>query len=400
MQRYVREQFPGPLTATPGPSLNGDRFEQIEATLRPADSIVAAQPFLTLRFDCDGRWISFHRNGIFARRTMDGGVSVRRGRTHHTLSNLEAHNFHEQVRSLGYALREAIAQLPTNAVRCRGGDLPEFSRRLHRVEAWTPERHAAERDRFDRCYPEPVRILPPDRYGDIVVSPAVGCPNASCTFCAFYRGQAYRILEPEEFERHLRAVASLFGACEAQRSGIFLGSASAASIPQRRLLAVLDAVQKHFGCRKRGVAAFLDPDHCPGRDPRAFRRLADRGLRKLVIGLETGLPTLRRKLGKSDDLSRVLRSVEHQKAAGLECGVTVLLGDFGENTTPAHHDATVELLRQMNLDERDSIFLSPLLDTLGEKGAAAAVKTWSESLRSVSAAKVTPYAMQRFRYFA
>ncbi len=375
------------------------QFEWIDARLRPADSIIAAQPFLTLRFDSEGRWISFHHNGIFARRTMDGSVSARQIQAHRALSKREAHDCHEEVRSLSRTLREAILQLPPHAIHCRGGDLAEFARRLQRVEAWTNMRHDAERDRFDRCYPESVRILPPDRYGDIVVIPAVGCPNASCTFCAFYRGQAFRTLAPEEFERHLRGVAALFGPSETQRNGIFLGGASAASIPQGRLLAVLDEVRNHFGCRKRGVAAFLDPDHCPRRDASSFQKLADLGLRRLIIGLETGLPALRKKLGKSDDLARVLRSVAHQKAGGLECGVTVLLGEFGEDTMSAHYDATIELLRKMNLDERDSIYLSPL-DTLGERSAIEATKTWRHSLRSVSAARVTPYAMQRFHYFA
>ena len=137
--------------------------------------------------------------------------------------------------------------------------------RLEWVQAWTDRRWTEWSAQFEAAYPEPVVILPPDRYQDLVIQPALGCPHGECSFCAFYRDRAFRILSDPEFERHLEGIQTLLGSAIGLRDGIFLGSANALAIPQPTLIDRLRSVAKQLGPRKRQVAAFWDPDHSPTR---------------------------------------------------------------------------------------------------------------------------------------
>lgn len=69
---------------------------------------------------------------------------------------------------------------------------------------------------------------------------------------------------------------------------VFLGSANALALSQRRLLLCLDQIRKRFGVFKRGVGAFADPDFSAGRTDQHCCELRKKELRQIVIGLETG----------------------------------------------------------------------------------------------------------------
>lgn len=380
----------------------------IRARVGPGDAVVLGRPpgpdaqrdERILRVDADGRWITIKSDGRFLHRTMDGRVVRRAGSAARDLPSGEAAAAHEEARELAASF-EAALELGAGAHVQRRGSCPEeLERRLERVADWSPGRHAGEPERFAGAYPEPVSILPPDRYRDVVVLPASGCPSADCDFCAFYRGRPFRLLSASEFERHLAAVVELFGPSLALRDGVFLGSASALSLSDRRLAACLDAVTDRIGVGPRGVAAFLDPDHAPRRTAADFAALADRGLTLAVIGLETGAGRLREALGKAASLDRVVDAVEALAGGGVGRGLTVLVGPGGAAAAAEHEEATLAAVASLPLARGDRIYLSPLADSMPAEALALAATRLRAELKAVTSAQVVPYAMERFRYYA
>jgi radical SAM superfamily enzyme YgiQ (UPF0313 family) len=253
---------------------------------------------------------------------------------------------------------------------------------------------ADEARRAAALYPEGIPILPPHRYRDVVVDPARGCPNGGCTFCAFYKDRPFEVLDDAAFRAHLDAVRAHFGRALDAVDGVFLGSASAASIPDPVLLRRLADVAAAPGLR--GVAAFLDPDHAPRRDAARWTALRAAGLGDVTVGLETGLAPLRAEVGKSADVPRFVADIAAMKAAGLKVAVTVLLGLGGPARAEAHRDATVATLAAMPLDAKDLVYLSPLRGSMPPDALAAEVRLLRAALVGRTRARATPYPAEAF----
>lgn len=316
-------------------------------------------------------------------------------------SIVEGTTGHQSVRVLAheFATQLATADLTISSAP-EGQGRETLIRILSLASQWSPKRYAEEATRFGKAYPEAVEILPPDRYGDLVLLPALGCPNSRCSFCAFYKDRRFRMMKDSDFAEHLDAVCEFMGDSVSARQGIFLGSASALSLSQRLLLSRLARIGERLGTRKRGVGAFWDPDHCPERSSDEWEALQEQGLRTAYLGLETGLASLRASVGKSADLERLLARVRNARDSGLSLGVMVLAGIGDVRDLDAHIEESAAVVEAMNLSPKDLVFVSPLI------GAREAGQLNKEAVRLHAAlashtdAKVAPYAADRFHYYA
>jgi radical SAM superfamily enzyme YgiQ (UPF0313 family) len=327
---------------------------------------------------------------------VDGAVVSRAGGAVRTLAPGEAAAVHERVR----ARTAALAALASGEPWPFEGsvDRQELLARLGAASRWDAAEHGREALRFDAAYPERVPILPPDRYRDVVVQPATGCPAARCAFCAFYRDAPFAPLSPARFDAHLEAVRSLFGRALPGRTGIFLGSASALSLPQPSLLAAMARAGAVLGEMPRGIAAFADPDHAPSRSAAAYRELRSAGMSAVLVGLETGWPDLRRRLGKRSDLGPLRAMVGGLKEAGVPCAISILAGIAAEDPE-RHARDTAGVVAELALGPGDIVYVSPL-DASPGPHAAREVSLLREALRGRTAARVAPYRVDLFRYYA
>ena len=252
---------------------------------------------------------------------------------------------------------------------------------------------------YKKVYPEDVPILPPDRYGDLVVQPVTGCPNRACTFCAFYRDKPYQLMAPDLFEQHLSGIELLLGG-RVSKDGLFIGSANPMALSQRRLVGYLEQINRRFGTFKRGIAAFSDPDFSARRTAEQWQALSDLGVVRLVIGLETGWGALRERLGKSADLTKVHQAVNDYKRAGISVGLTVLTGACRQNEQEENVQRTGTFIRELALDKKDIIYLSPLdASDIDRESGLYEMSVMKEHFSHLSQAKIVPYQMQRFHYY-
>lgn len=369
------------------------------------DWLIESPPSASLRGDTTGRWQAARLAGKLYRRLLDGRV-VCYETPRAAPSATDAEPVYAAVGEL--AARLAVA-LTTSSTPLRLSGPGERSRaalagQLERCAARAAEGPALEQQRYVAAYPEPVEILPPDRYRDVVLLPATGCPSARCTFCAFYRGRTFRALDGSELLAHARAVAELFGPAMGLRSGLFLGSASALSLSQRRLVHALDVATRIFPSFERGSACFWDPDHSPRRSPAEWAELGQLSLRAAYLGLETGLSSLRQRVGKSGAIEVLIERVQQLREAmpaeWFRLGVIVMVGLGGAAAVDPHQSATVEVVRQLALAPTDLVYLSPLAGALDPPMLDAAGRRLKHALREVTKARVVPYAMERFRYFS
>lgn len=335
---------------------------------------------ISIRLDSLGRWCTFREGAEFYRRALDGRIVI--GARAESFASKAYRGLHQRI----------IDWLHLSGNKCEI---------IERAKKLTVDDYLDLANLYHEAYPERVTILPPDRYQDVVLQPARGCPNRQCTFCAFYRDKPYQVLSDEELNQHFHAVEQLLGSDFGGRDGVFLGSANALALSQRRLMPVLTRIRRMAPNLKRGIACFADPDFSARRSVSDWQVLADFGLRHVVIGLETGWPELRASLGKSGDLSKTRELVVRLQRAEIGIGITLLTGVCDSAQSKRHLDETVAFIKALNLGSRDLVYISPVSkEGIVEGRAVFEQECLMKMLKKQLSAKVVPYQMQRFNYYS
>ena len=345
----------------------------------------------SIRLSYNGFWCTFRKGDRFFRRCIDGSV-VEGSQVLRNCSDQEIQEIlvdvHEKLNK--YA-KQTVAPYWLLMALNRTADVYQKQQKL-----------------FQLIYPEGVPILPPDRYRDLVVHPAYGCPNRKCTFCIFYRDKPFSPLSADAFCEHWKQLGKFWGPELYQRDGLFLGSANALALSQRRLVEKLEFLQRQPLLLKRGIAAFLDSDYAPVRTVAEWQKLYQLGLRHLVVGLETGWSELRSELGKNHSLMRIRQDTERAGIAEITSGLTVLVGSAGKQRSEQHVIQTCEFIGSLPLQRQDRIYLSiiewpngiSVEKSDGQQWVQQELESFKVRLKSETTARVSAYPVSGYRYFA
>ncbi len=352
-----------------------------------------------LNYDREGRLTGAWIDGRNYRRSLDNRVIEKQEgpqpglsyRVRRELPPTEARDFlahlYEMVTEYHAALRDPATRVLGNPSPADGAAVREA---LDRVSECNPQRLDSDRATFHLIY-KPINILPPDQYLALVLQATEGCSYNHCAFCGFYRDRTFRIKPLDEFKQHILDVRSFFGGALSYRKSIFLADANALIIPQDQLLPIFDAINAEFALHPRGldhdalkaweaqhpihfdgIFSFIDAFTTRRKQARDFAALAERGLRRVYIGLESGDADLLRFLGKPNTPDDVVQLVYHLKAGGVAVGLVILAGAGGDRYAPLHVKRTAELVNAMPLDENDLVYFSELVDYPGSEYSARA----------------------------
>jgi radical SAM superfamily enzyme YgiQ (UPF0313 family) len=89
--------------------------------------------------------------------------------------------------------------------------------------------------------------------------------------------------------------------------------------------------------------------------------LAERGLGRVYLGLESGCDPLLQLAGKPATAAEAVALTARLKAAGIAVGVIILLGIGGAAYADRHVDESLAALGAMGLGRGDIVYLSPLV---------------------------------------
>ena len=314
-------------------------------------------------YDLAGRlWTALSR-GVSYRRGLDGKMVAKwqtgeASRARRWVLQEEALEIEalarQQVAALSAAIRSQAAWLEA--------PLPEPAQTgIERALAFDAIRSKADAARYFQVY-RPVGILPPDQYMAVVLQATEGCAFNTCTFCNFYRDRPFRIKQPDEFLAHARAVRDFLGDGLSLRRTVFLGDANALIIPMPKLLPLIDVVHQVYDVeRLGGIYAFLDGFSASKKSPEDYRALAERGMQRIYVGMESGNADLLKFLKKPGTPADAVNAVRAIKEGGVAVGVIVLLGAGGKVYENAHIKDTIHAINLMGLDMDDLIYFSELI---------------------------------------
>jgi hypothetical protein len=393
------------------------QHNRIVVALRPDSVAVSINAVPSYSFDLGGRLIGAFVAGRSYRRTLDNRLVERRWHEPpdeagpvRELPPAEARAFLEQTYTAMSDLRRSLdigewQSLTTD----RSAALVAARRAFDLLQQQDPDGLAADARRFLAIY-QPIAILPPDQYRALVLQATAGCAYNRCTFCHFYKDTKFHRKSLPEFRQHIQAVRDYFGPAIALRRSIFLADANALVIPQRPLLALLDAVHTAFPIAPAdlaghdlvawraahpggfdGLYSFIDAFTGRRKTQDDFAALRARGLRRVYIGLESGDDALLDFLGKAGTAADAVQVVATLKAARIAVGVVVLLGVGGGRYAEQHIAHTIEAVNAMRLGHGDIIYFSEFVDWPGSEyaqraAAAGIVPLTGEQVRAQRAA--------------
>lgn len=188
-------------------------------------------------------------------------------------------------------------------------------------------------------------IRPPSEANSILLQVTVGCSRNKCTFCGTYRGERFKIKKDDIIMQDIAFAARY---CKRQRR-LFLCDGDALIIPQKRLMAILQAIREQLPWVTR-VGAYGNAKSIDMKSAAELAELRANGLGILYMGLESGDDTTLKAINKGAVAEQMIAMGRKAKAAGIKLSVTVILGIAGRERSREHAEATGKVLSAMDPD--------------------------------------------------
>ena len=190
-------------------------------------------------------------------------------------------------------------------------------------------------------YVEPV-YRPPSEAGSLIFQVTEGCSHNGCLFCYMYRDKKFRVKPWERVREEIDEAAVLVPSVRR----VFLADGDAFALPPSALARVLEHLYGSFPQLQR-VTAYATPGNLLRKSVDEMRHVAEKGLKILYYGVETGDPELLAKIGKGATPDEMAEGCRRATEAGLKLSVTVILGLGGRAMSMRHARNTAKLLNRI-----------------------------------------------------
>jgi radical SAM superfamily enzyme YgiQ (UPF0313 family) len=182
-------------------------------------------------------------------------------------------------------------------------------------------------------------IRPPSEANSILLQVTVGCSRNKCTFCGTYQGERFRI-KPDSVIMEDIAFAARY--CRNQRR-VFLCDGDALILPQRRLLRILQEIERQLPWVTR-VGVYANAKSLKMKTPSELEELRAHGVGIAYMGLETGDDVTLKNIRKGATADDMIQMGRKARAAGIKLSITVLLGIAGRQQSQIHARETGRVL--------------------------------------------------------
>ena len=234
------------------------------------------------------------------------------------------------------------------------------------------DQNTADVRTYHKIYSD-IGILPPDRYGSLVIQVTTGCIYNKCAFCTLYENIKYSYKVPEVLSSHIKDISEFMDESLGRFHSIFIGDANALTIPFEDLLEIFKLINKTFTITPskvnfiqknrpsfEGIYSFLDVFTGFKLTTSHFKDLASLNLRMVYLGIETGSTEVLNTLNKPNTTEKILKIINSLHESSIGVAVIFLIGAGGKTLEQSHIQESIALIKQMNLNSNDIIYLSKL----------------------------------------
>jgi radical SAM superfamily enzyme YgiQ (UPF0313 family) len=187
---------------------------------------------------------------------------------------------------------------------------------------------------------------PPSEAYSMLLRVTRGCPWNRCKFCGMYKTMRFETRPVEEIKADIDAAREFYG----DRSmNVFIGDADSPVIKTDYFVEILQYLRSKFSKIDR-VTSYGRAKTLATIAPEKIKRLAEAGLDRLHLGLETGDPKLLKFINKGATPEQMIKAGRKVKEAGIELSEYLMLGLGGADGWESHARESAAVLNAIDPD--------------------------------------------------
>ena len=180
---------------------------------------------------------------------------------------------------------------------------------------------------------------PPSEAHSILLQVTTGCSHNKCTFCGMYKDSRFSIKSEQQIFDDIHFAARNFRACDR----LFLCDGDALILPQKRLVPILQAIQKELPWIQR-IGVYANTKSIRMKTEEELAELGSLGLKIAYMGLESGDDVTLKEIQKGADAAEMIAMGKKINSAGIQLSITVLLGIAKKERSAIHAIETGKVL--------------------------------------------------------
>ncbi len=186
---------------------------------------------------------------------------------------------------------------------------------------------------------------PPSEANSLLVQATVGCPHNRCTFCMVYKnGPKYKVKEVKEIKEDLQEAADDYGS---HIRTLFFPAGNSIAMKTPDLAEICRFGKQIFPNLER-ITVYGSSQYIHKKGPEEMKQLADAGLSRIHVGLESGDDDILKRILKGTNSKQQIEAGKIAMAAGIELSLYVILGIGGRNRSRIHATETARVLNQIS----------------------------------------------------
>ena len=181
-------------------------------------------------------------------------------------------------------------------------------------------------------YIEPL-FRPPSEGASLILQVTNGCSWNQCAFCEMYTApqKKFSVKPFAQIETELEEAAVRYAGVRR----IFLADGDAMVLSMRRLLQILEAIQKYFPNLNR-VSSYCLPRNVASKSTEELEALRNAGLSLVYVGAESGDDELLNIINKGETFASTASALNKLHQAGIKSSVMILNGLGGQALSQQH----------------------------------------------------------------
>ncbi|MCK9375064.1 MAG: radical SAM protein [Syntrophobacterales bacterium] len=184
---------------------------------------------------------------------------------------------------------------------------------------------------------------PPSEADSLLVQATVGCPHNLCTFCMVYKdGVRFKVRPVAEIKADLDEAAATYPGVRT----LFFPAGNTIAMPTAALADICRYARARLPHLQR-ITVYGSSHYIRRQGPDALHTLAQAGLTRIHVGVESGDDALLARVKKGATAQDHVRAGQLARAAGLEINAYVILGLGGPEGSESHARETARVLSEM-----------------------------------------------------